>query len=75
MFYRIRSAVIKVISAVLAMIAGYFELFMLHYRGPDLQWAVDEFDAWLKWQGKADKDLDPYDVREKLWEFINERTQ
>jgi hypothetical protein len=73
MFQRIKYTVTKIIVSIIANIASAFVLFRLHYDGPELKWAVDEFDNWLKWQGKVDKTLDPDDVRQVLWEFMNER--
>lgn len=73
MFYRVRSTTIKIIASILALVTDQIDSFKLHYYGPDLSFAIEDFSNWLKWQYKADKRPDPYDVREKLYEFLNER--
>ena len=71
--YRLSNWSSRAIKSILALIAYRLESFNEHYRGPDLRWAVDEYMNWLKWEYKAGNMIDPYDAREKLWEFISER--
>ena len=73
MFYRARTTIAKITFSFISFIVDRHELFMLHWHGPDLDWAISDFDTWLKWQSKSDNMLDPYDVKAKLWECINDR--
>ena len=73
MLYRIKRFVVDVISSVIATISYQIKSFVDHYNGPRVLWAIEDFNQWLKWEGKADNMLDPYDVRQKLAEYLHDR--
>ena len=71
--YKLLSRIKYTFASILASITYRSDNFLAHYHGPDVQYAVDDYFNWLKWQYKADKKIDPWDAREKLAEFLNER--
>ena len=71
--YRVKSVAIAVIASVFSMIVYKITSFKEHYNGPKYVWVFEDFDNWLKWEGKADNMLDPYDVRQKLAEYLHDR--
>ena len=64
---------LKLIPSILAAIADKIDSFKDHYYGPEYRWAIEDMDNWLRWQCKADKILNAQDVRDRLWEIINDR--
>ena len=71
--YRVKSVAIAVIASIFSMIVYKITSFKEHYNGPKYSWAIEDFDNWLKWEGKADHTLDPWDVREKLSQILYDR--
>ena len=63
----------KVIKSIVCLFTYNLEQYREHYHGPDTRAAIDDFSNYLKWEYKAGNTLDPYDTREKLWEFLNDR--
>jgi len=53
------------------------EMFDLSYKGPELKWAIDEFDEFLRQKIKYtdQKTIDLEEVRAKLWEIVNGRME
>ena len=72
-FYRVKSVAIAVIASVFSMIVYKITTFQDHMNGPKYVWAIEDFDNWLKWEGKAGHTLDPWDVKEKLSQILYDR--
>ena len=71
--YRVKSFVIAVIASIFSMIVYKITSFKEHYNGPKYIWALEDFDNWLKWEGKANHTLKPFEVRHKLADLMYER--
>jgi len=71
--YRVKSVAIAVIASVFSMIVYKITTFQDHMNGPKYVWVFEDFDNWLKWEGKANNTLQPFQVRHKLAELMYER--
>jgi hypothetical protein len=49
------------------------ENFINHYNGPSYRDAIEDYFNWLKWEYKADRQIEPWEAREKLAEFLDDR--
>ena len=72
-YHRLTHLLGKVFKSVASMVTHHRESFLDHYHGPDMRYAIDDFDNWLKWEYKAGNKIDPQDAREKLAEFLTDR--
>jgi hypothetical protein len=61
------------IKATLSLIMVNRENFQAHYQGPDLRNAIDDYINWLKWEYKGNRKIEPWEAREKLAEFLDDR--
>ena len=74
MFYRIRSATIKIGASILASIAYRIETFLDHYHGIDYALAVWEYDNALRNKIKHSDDEGSYEkARDMLWDEFRDR--
>ena len=74
MFYRSRSAVIKVIASIISSIAYRIDSFYDHYRGPSYIAAIQEYDNYLRNQIKHTENKGSYEeARAVLWQEFKDR--
>ena len=62
-----------VIKSTLSLFMYRRESFLAHYNGPAMKDSIEDFFDYLKWEYKADRQIDPWEAREKLAELLDDR--